>query len=242
MENKILEKLRKLISLKESATAIGSIGEANAAAAGINRLLIKYNLSLDDIPKEENTIITKTIPYKSHLVSGTWFSYLASVISKFNLCVSLVISKSKNNRYYKDTIQIVGEKINVEIVLYLIDFLSKSFYQISIEDYEIYKHNCIINKIIPKTQKIFQKSYMLGCVSGLYDKLTQEKNELNKIVDTTALVIRNGDKLNKYLEKFKITKCKYKSKAAIDANSINMGYKTGKNIIINKPIENGSKN
>ena len=42
-KDKILEKLRKLMNLKESATALGNEGEANAAAAGITRLLMEYN-------------------------------------------------------------------------------------------------------------------------------------------------------------------------------------------------------
>ena len=33
--DKILQKLRKLMNLKESAAAVGNVGEANAAAAGI---------------------------------------------------------------------------------------------------------------------------------------------------------------------------------------------------------------
>ena len=45
-KDKILEKLRKLMNLKESATALGNEGEANAAAAGITRLLMEYNLTL----------------------------------------------------------------------------------------------------------------------------------------------------------------------------------------------------
>ena len=49
-KDKILEKLRKLMNLKESATALGNEGEANAAAAGITRLLMEYNLTENDIP------------------------------------------------------------------------------------------------------------------------------------------------------------------------------------------------
>ena len=51
--DKILEKLRKLMNLKESATELGNEGEANAAAAGITRLLMEYNLSESDIPEQE---------------------------------------------------------------------------------------------------------------------------------------------------------------------------------------------
>ena len=44
--DKILERIRKLIRLKESTT---SEGEAKAAATHVNRLLKEYNLSLLDV-------------------------------------------------------------------------------------------------------------------------------------------------------------------------------------------------
>ena len=46
--DKIMERIRKLIRLKESTT---SEGEANNAAILVNRLLREYNLSLLDIMK-----------------------------------------------------------------------------------------------------------------------------------------------------------------------------------------------
>ena len=51
--NKIVERLKKLMRLQQSAQKIGSEGEANAAAAAISRLLTQYNLSLMDINPEE---------------------------------------------------------------------------------------------------------------------------------------------------------------------------------------------
>ena len=63
--DKILDKLRKLVSLKESAIELGNEGEANAAAAGISRLLMEYNLSEEDIPTEEricNPVVMENIP------------------------------------------------------------------------------------------------------------------------------------------------------------------------------------
>ena len=45
VSEKITERIRKLIRLKESATQIGSEGEAHAAAAAVHRLLMEYNLS-----------------------------------------------------------------------------------------------------------------------------------------------------------------------------------------------------
>ena len=49
-QDRILEKLRKLMNLQQSAEALGNEGEAHAAAAGISRLLLEYNLTLNDIP------------------------------------------------------------------------------------------------------------------------------------------------------------------------------------------------
>lgn len=67
-KDKILEKLRKLMNLKESAQALGNEGEANAAASGITRLLIEYNLTEEDIPEQEkweNPIVSEKIPFKA---------------------------------------------------------------------------------------------------------------------------------------------------------------------------------
>lgn len=78
-KDKILEKLRKLMNLKESATALGNEGEANAAAAGITRLLMEYNLTENDIPEQEkleNPIVSEEIPFKiSTMVDGIVTSY-----------------------------------------------------------------------------------------------------------------------------------------------------------------------
>lgn len=49
----VLKKLRKLQNLYEGAKKINSEGEANAAAAAIQRLLIQYNLSMDEIGTDE---------------------------------------------------------------------------------------------------------------------------------------------------------------------------------------------
>ena len=49
-QKKLYDKLRKLLALKDSALEVGSIGEAEAAAAAVQRLLREYNLSEDEIP------------------------------------------------------------------------------------------------------------------------------------------------------------------------------------------------
>ena len=132
-KDKILEKLRKLMNLKESALALGNEGEACAAAVGISRLLIAYNLSESDIPDQEkidNPVIAEEIPFKPEFSSGKWYGYLVTVVCEYNMCRSLIISTMKDNlRMSRDKFQIVGRKKNVEVVLYLVSFLANKFYR-----------------------------------------------------------------------------------------------------------------
>lgn len=114
-KDKILEKLRKLMNLKESALALGNEGEACAAAAGITRLLIAYNLSETDIPTQEridNPIVAEEIPFKSEINSGKWYEGLIGVVCEYNMCRSLIISIRKDSgRMRRDKFQIVGRVV-----------------------------------------------------------------------------------------------------------------------------------
>lgn len=85
--DKILQKLRKLMNLKESAAAVGNVGEANAAAAGITRLLLEYNLSEKDIPEQDkidNPIAVEDIPYRTSVENGVWYRELVQTVCYFN--------------------------------------------------------------------------------------------------------------------------------------------------------------
>ena len=92
-KDKILDKLRKLMNLKESATELGNKGEANAAAAGITRLLMEYNLTENDIPENEkidNPIVSEEIPFKVSEANGSWYGKLISV--SVNITCAVILS------------------------------------------------------------------------------------------------------------------------------------------------------
>lgn len=169
-KDKILEKLRKLMNLKESATALGNEGEANAAAAGITRLLMEYNLTENDIPEQEkldNPIVSEEIPFKMD-INGRWYSDLVSVVCGYNMCRCLIISKFNNGRRKRSEFEIIGRKKNVEVVLYLISFLSHQFITIGKRNYVEYKHDCAWKYgKYPKSLIMYLKSFLYGCVIGL---------------------------------------------------------------------------
>lgn len=53
MENPIIEKLRKLIAMEQSARSIGSLAEAEAFASKVQELLSKHKLEMSEIELDE---------------------------------------------------------------------------------------------------------------------------------------------------------------------------------------------
>lgn len=244
-KDKLLEKLRKLMNLKESATSLGNKGEANAAAAGITRLLMEYNLTEEDIPAEEklkNPIVMEMIPYKTE-VSGSWYSALISTLCEFNMCRPLILcTPSYSGRSKRDKFEIIGRKKNVEVVLYLISFLLNQFIMIGKRDYSSYKHACIWQyDTPPKSLNAYLKSFLYGCVMGLHEKFKEEKKRLEDQSDITALVCTTQSEIDDFLKDTKTSKTR-KSKAEIDSLCAMQGMKVGKNVEISKGIHSDTAN
>lgn len=237
--DKILEKLRKLMNLKESAKALGNEGEANAAAAGIARLLMEYNLSEEDIPEQEkldNPVVSEEIPYKTEMNNGLWYTALVSTVCEYNMCCSLIVAIPKNLRMSRDKFQIVGRKKNVEVVLYLISFLAHQFVIIGKRKYPEYKHKCLWEYgITPKTPAMYMKSFLYGCVIGLDKKFASMRQELQETSGVTALAVTSKAEIDEFLKDEKIGRAQ-KSQAKIDGICVKEGISVGKSIEINKGI------
>lgn len=98
----VLKKLRKLQKLYEGTKKINSEGEANAAAAAIQRLLTMYNLSMDEIGKEEERkdeiLEEKMSGYTYKSIGGEWEFRLLYVLCKWNFCKCF-----QNGRFIQET-------------------------------------------------------------------------------------------------------------------------------------------
>lgn len=237
--DKILEKLRKLMNLKESATELGNEGEANAAAAGITRLLMEYNLSESDIPEQEkidNPVISEEIPFKTEMSSGNWYGSLITIICEYNMCRNLIISIPNNGRMKRSKFEIVGRKKNVEVVLYLISFLSHQFVAIGKRDYVKYKHDCVSKYgMKPKTITVYLKSFLYGCVVGLDNKFKDAQQRLEEEVNITAIVLTAKTEIDNFLKGEKIGTAR-SPKSSIDPLCARNGISVGENIEICKGI------
>ena len=109
----ILNKLRKLMDLEASARQCGEEGEANAAAAGISRLLAEYDLTLQDIPDEikpVDPIGIERIEYQFKYRQYRWYWDLLDVVAEHNSC-SIIRTRDYQERDRVDTYyQVIGRK------------------------------------------------------------------------------------------------------------------------------------
>ena len=165
--DKILERIRKLVRLKESTT---SEGEAKAAATHVNRLLKEYNLSLLDVnEKRPETVFeireSGAISYKDSF-GNYWKRDLLRVLCEYNYCRML--------RYRGTTdMLIVGTQENIAAVTVLYDYLRTTFRRLADKRHMEYVS---IKRGYYRTEKYRKKyirSYLEGVTPGLsFRKLT----------------------------------------------------------------------
>lgn len=241
MENleQIKTKLRKLQKLYDSAKKINSEGEAQAAAAAIQRLLTQYNLSMSELGvEEENNGITEHpcsgYTYKS--IGGYWEYRLAYVLCKYNFCKCFMRGTYKN-------LLIVGSKENIEMVNWLRSMLADRFVEFSKKRFKEYQET-IDFALRPISKDKYQRSYLMGVVEGLEQKLRSEQEQDRKNAEygakVNALIVRTDTAVMEYMNK-KYTMGKGKSiRVNYDAARCS-GIVDGRNTQLYKPIAEASR-
>lgn len=241
--DKVLSKLRKLKTMYEGAKKINSEGEANSAAAAIQRLLIQYNLSMEEIGSDEqkkaDTILeeqTSGFTYKN--IGGEWEFRLVYVLCKWNFCKCFQYGKT-----YKKLL-IFGKEENIETVKWLREFLSEKFVKISKQRFKEYRKTQEY-AFKPISMDKYQRSFLAGCAAGLDAKL-KEESDLDKAKDkdfgtkVTALVVRNDAAVTEYINnKYKAGKG---SKSRVNRDSAySYGHEEGRNTELHKQVSAGAK-
>ena len=134
------------MDLKVSATECGELGEANAAAAGITRLLREYDLTLQDIPAEQKVldpVDIEDVPFRFTYSQHKWYWVLQDVIARHNSCEIIRSRMSSGGKTIETSYKVVGRKQHREVVLYLISFCAHQFITIGKRKYADYKINHI---------------------------------------------------------------------------------------------------
>lgn len=232
---KILARLKKIMSLKEGAEKIGSLAEAEAAMLAAQRLMVEYNLTLADIPLDDNTIrgaeiIEEKIGYFDKRTGGDWRMQLMQSICNGNFCDLIYWSKSKH-------MAIIGTKENVEVVTFLYYSLSERLFLIAKEEEKkerIYNDKRYIENI---SKDAYYRRFLRGAAVGVGIKLRREMKELEmENAKVTGLILFNDKALQTYMSKNHSTAKARTTNHVVDSIFIK-GFETGKNINLQKTLK-----
>ena len=234
--DKILERIRKLIRLKESTT---SEGEAKAAATHVNRLLKEYNLSLLDVnEKRPETVFeireSGAISYKDAF-GNYWKRDLLRVLCEYNYCRML--------RYQGTTdMLIVGTQENIAAVTVLYEYLRTAFRRLADKRHMEYVSTKRGYYRTEKYRKKYIRSYLEGVTPGLRGQFEAMRSTPAEEVRETTLVHCHNALIERYLETIGTSPSKVQPrKSKTDYSAYSSGMGDGRNISLNRQISGGDR-
>ena len=230
---KILERIRKLLRLKEGAEKIGSEGEAYAAAQGVHRLLTEYNLSMADIKDEDGKVSmeigeSERINYDSEYGSR-WRRWTMTTIAKYNYCELFTVTGSPK-------MLLIGQVDNVAICKELFDYLTKAFRRLSRERYDV-ALSLDRTLYMDDRKRLWFRSYLEGCAVGLDDNF--EAHQVTS--EERGLMVCHKEAIMDWTkQKHKVRddgRARHEQKRDMDPLAFLTGQADGREISLNKQLK-----
>lgn len=179
----LMDKLSKILALTESPVE----GEAQAAAAMLQKLLTKHNLSIADLERRGQT--APAVREQGHDLGKAAFAWkldLAEAIAKHYYCHPLVNRRAK-------TVAFIGRPDNVESLQMLYQWLIDQIRRIASEERR--KQATHIDPLR------WQLSFGTGAVERIGTRLRDLRaQEVTDVADVTALVIHHDSEISDYTE------------------------------------------
>ena len=226
----VAKKVKKLLALSTSS----NLNEANLAAEKARELLEKYNMTLTDAEIKTAEMIKDTFKVKHNSKQfpnwyfknfPKWFLRLTNTMNQY-FYVRVIYD-------YDGYINFIGAKTDVEVAKYVMQYLVHEIERLAEEFLKEHRGSGI------SIMKDLRQSFCYGAVSGLRDKLDDErqKEKLKAPIVTasgTDLMVIKSQALEEYKKKQFPTLSRLKSSATAGRNSdaYSQGHKEGKNISI----------
>lgn len=220
MQNKIVEKIKKLLSLANSSNEY----EARLAAERANELLVRNQLSMQDITRPTEDYGSKII--RDAFWAETEDKYVTSILRAHFFVEAFEHIGSERHptaRCRRRCLTFVGSKENVEIAEYVYHFLMMEF-----------KFLWKAYKIESRSNERSRQSYYLGLFNGLQEQLTVRRKEVEREV---GLMVVKDKGLEKYMcqnhSGVKSTKASVNDR---DADARFAGFEKGKEMQIRRGL------
>lgn len=178
----VLEKLRKLLNLAEGAKAVGSLQEAENAMQKAQAILSEYNLSMDNISKEEisNSITEMDMGLDYNKRETNWIPALGDRLARYNFCQCLY-----SERYQK--LRIFGQPHNIEMVIMMIEYIVPRIRVLARKAFSTYTGG--------EKRNTFLRGFYRGAVFGISERLKREQEKMIEEKPKAGELIRLTDSL-----------------------------------------------
>lgn len=190
----------KLIGIKGLMERAGTVSEAEAAAAAMTRLVLKHNISEEELASlgvvDKEAYESGYIQVGPNGSSGLqWKLNLLYVLSEFNFCKFVRAGKHGGDGY------IIGQPTNQKIVIEMFNVTVQTVERLAVDEWYIMLNDWerMMNAGNPKASG-WKNSFKLGFPSGLHLKLMMQKAELEKDDTTSALMVVKDGELDKAVE------------------------------------------
>jgi len=219
--DEVISKIQKLLALANSDNE----NEARLASERANELLLKHNLSLQQVHAKDSDYVETTIQ-----IRRLEFTYgIIGALLREYFFVKVIRSKSWNGRTqsgrarWKSSLSFYGRRENVECAQYVFEYLSQ---------------------VLPRLWSDFQaahpgrgqrKSYQLGIVDGIEANLEATRF---RVQQETGLVLVKDPKVEGYCSTAKSCRADF---GEFDPHSYVKGHDDGKNVKLRKPITTDRK-
>ena len=271
MNEKIIDKIKKLAAKAESAKEIGNIEEAAAFSAKVNEMLTQYNLDMAELGTESEEEIGDEKFFDMNL-NYRWKIDLLTVLCEYNYCECFFTRHVKGYKAtrsgYKTTYErehsstIIGKPENVEVVRYLHSMLVSQFQTMAgnawgayLKDVRRqlvelgYAPNGRVYKDPAKytnatSAHVYKTSFYKGAVAGVLKKLKEqmEKAEQKHGQKMTDLMVVNNAAVQAYMkEHFGKMGTMRNSKSELNASAYRKGVEAGKNASMARGVATGDQ-
>lgn len=222
IQDKVLEKIRKLLALGNSPNE----AEAAAAIAKAHAILLEYNLSIDDVDTDDQIVVENEYEHGSHI--RTYKKNLLSWICRANfskLLLRNIVYQNNNGR--KNTVSglcIVGRFHNILSTKAMADYLFNAIESLTKRQYG--------------EGKEFVYSYKLGVADNLivrFEQICKKDEEDNS--GSKELVVSSEAEIDNYLDKVGTTQVQHGRKSPKDSQAYNQGRVDGDRINLNKQLQ-----
>ncbi len=213
---KLISRVQKLLSLANS----DNLNESRLATAKANELLLKFNLTEEDLSEEEDET------FLLRVLEGTKVNAKAKaiyeILTTFN--VQPVFSHAKGHYY----LEVVGSRVNVELAHYVCDYLVHEL------DYlwkETQKENLGLKGLSAKN------SFFRGVATGYKEQIQEIQS--SSFSNKDLMILKEDLEVR---VKNVYSRLSYSSSQRIKNNSRSaaLGKSAGKNLKIKKSISNSS--